>query len=1135
MNVDERTLVADVKSYIDTLDGFRAEVEEHAEKVKRMDLTIYHGKKLICIAEFKRPTTIEGATPRNVDVVKDAYFKSSSKSPPPRFFVTSNFNETIVWDNYDTSKPVMARDIYTVYLEKKIKKDEDFNVDEVKEDIQEKMQELTIYINDLAEGVKKAYYKPLGESFILGLNAHLGSAAAVVKKHVPNNILQKWWRDQSYMPKISFDEYDREKIAKYSLYVLANKIVFYYVLRRMFPTIIEISGKKETIATLKEELDFCFDMARNVSGDYKTVFEESEADLIPFGNDENIDSVRALVRFLEEYDFTKLSQDILGNIYDKLISPEERHANGQYYTPISVVDLINALTIKKADARVMDPACGSGTFLARAFDLKLKLYGNDNEATKEAVTVDLFGCDIAPYPAHLATVALASKLLMYNPNAYPNILKKDFLKLEISNVIPTLRTELVEEIENETKSLSGVSKKVTFKPIDAFVGNLPYIRQEEIQNKEEERERVKKFLKENGFSNRIKDDEEYLFMPDNSADFHIYFWYYLMPFLKEGSRVGFLTSDTWMNVEYGHGFKKFLNRYFKIKYIIDSSVERWFEDALVNTSITILERTDSEKDRQNNKIKFMRITKKISDIVSTIDDAIGIAENIEKGKEMEGIINVREIEQGSLDFDDVMKSKLFPYLRGPHEFFEITENKNMMPLEKIMNVQFGIKTGANKFFYVTDVTDKYNDEQLKNLFGILKGGKNKTRVIRDGEKVEHLMEREYLFPIIKGPKEFTVPGKLIFNYKTKKSVFLVTENDNANLKKYASKYIEYGEKNPHGEPYSERKTCRSHKPWWKLSPVVIPDMAFPAQLEETFIFPKVSNYLDAKLYLMNLREDYKSDLISVYSFLNSSLSYLYPDLLGRNYGGGSTDFKVYETQQLPIPKPEAMKQYYQELKVIMDRMENRKVGSVFEEIWNMNGEFSLRFVQEDRLELDRTILKALGFKNPDKFLMLYYPSVVRLVRERLDRAKSIKPTNKKDKASLSKVADEIIEKLNVKEFPQNYLTKSISTITIVKGANISHGMDLIGPYVSIDGIKEYYDSKEIARYVFYCAKRGIESVPVPEELKSTLKEFEKDLKAWKKLIEKEIDCITDDNKYKEKLLSLCAKKLNYSMLEGASE
>ncbi len=50
-----------------------------------------------------------------------------------------------------------------------------------------------------------------------------------------------------------------------------------------------------------------------------------------------------------------------------------------------MVDLINALAIKRKDARVMDPACGSGTFLSRAFDLKLKLYGKDDEATREAI------------------------------------------------------------------------------------------------------------------------------------------------------------------------------------------------------------------------------------------------------------------------------------------------------------------------------------------------------------------------------------------------------------------------------------------------------------------------------------------------------------------------------------------------------------------------------------------------------------------------------------------------------------------------------------------------------------------------------------------------------------------------------
>ena len=88
--MDERTLVADVKSYIDELENFRAEVEERSVKIKRMDLTVYSKQKLICTAEFKRPTTLEGATPRNFNVVSDAHLKASNMNPPVRFFITSN-------------------------------------------------------------------------------------------------------------------------------------------------------------------------------------------------------------------------------------------------------------------------------------------------------------------------------------------------------------------------------------------------------------------------------------------------------------------------------------------------------------------------------------------------------------------------------------------------------------------------------------------------------------------------------------------------------------------------------------------------------------------------------------------------------------------------------------------------------------------------------------------------------------------------------------------------------------------------------------------------------------------------------------------------------------------------------------
>ena len=1133
LSVDERTLVADVKSYIDSLEGFRAEVEEHSARTKRADLTIYHDDKLICIAEFKRPTTLEGATPRNVDVVDDAYNKANHAKNPPRFFVTSNFNETIIWDNYDTSKPVMARDVYTIFLERRVKNDDDFNLDETKEEIKTKMQELALYIYDLITGVKKAQYKPLGESFILGLNAHLESASTIIKKNVPNNILQKWWKEQNYLPKVIFDGYDRERIAKYSLYVLANKIVFFYVLKRMFPKIKGINYKKNNISDLKSELDSCFDSAKEVSGDYETVFENSDADKIPFMNEENTNVVRSLIRFLSDYDFGKLSQGILGNIYDRLINPEERHANGQYYTPIPVVDLINALTIKSKNARVMDPACGSGTFLARAFDLKLRLYGNDDASTRETVMKEIFGCDISPYPAHLATVALASKLLIYKPDVYPNILRKDFLELRTSNVIPRQRKLVENENENETKTLSGESKPVSFKPMDAFVGNLPYIRQEEIENKEKEREKVKNFLSEYGFTGATQNEEEHFYIPDAGSDLHVYFWYYLLPFLDEGSMVGFLTSDTWMNVEYGEGFKKFLNKYFKIKYIIDSSVERWFEDALVNTAITVLERTSSDEARMNNMIKFVRINRKISEIVKDIDDAIMIVQALDKGKNVNGVEIVRCVRQGDIDFNDTMKGKLFPYHRGPDEFFEIVNNENMTLLETLMDVQFGIKTGANRFFYVEDVTDEYSDEELKKLFGLSGGQKKGIRVIKDGLGAVHLMEADYLKPILKGPKEFTIPGNLVFSNPTKKYVVLIEETERRNIKKHALEYIEYGEKTPIGEPYSERSTCKARSPWWKLSPIVQPDLALSMYFSSNFLFPKTTYLLDNAMNFGKMREQFSKDLTTVFSFLNSTLSYLYPDLYGRNYGGGAAGFKVYEMQKIPVPDPEIMRPYYPKLESIMERMEKRRIGSVFEEVWDGKKKFSLNAVQKDRLELDRTILEALGFENPEEFLMSYYPSVVRIVKERLERAKSVKMVNKGGKVSLTKVADDIISHINVKDFPYDYVSSIKGTTKVRKGSKISLGSDLDGSYVSVDNVPEYrgtHDSLEMAKYVYYCMLRGLEEIPEPEDPKKVVKEFEGDLETWRKSIEKEIKRITEDGKSTERLLVLCARKLNYPML-----
>ncbi len=1127
--VDERTLVADVKSYIDELPNFSAEVEEHRNKL-RMDLAVYYENKLMFNAEFKRPTTIEGRSPRNIEVVNDAFLKANTNNIPSRFFVTSNFNETIIWDNSDNTKPLISRDVYTINLENKVKNDIDFNKNDIKAEIKSKMQALAEYIRDLYNGTKKAYYKPLGDSFILGLNDHLNTAVDVVKKYVPENILKNWWDEQGYEPKVIFEDEDKEKISRYSLYVFANKIVFYYVLKRSFKSIGDIKVNDDgNIKDLEDEINNDFINAKKISGDYETVFENNDADKILFMDDEELYPISLLIKFLKEYDFTRLSQDLLGNIYDRLISPEERHSNGQYYTPIPVVDLINALAIKNKDARVMDPACGSGTFLTRAFDLKLKLYKEDNKEIRENIMKDLFGSDISAYPAHLATIALASKLLMYNPDVYPNIIKDDFLNLKTSNVIPKLRTESNEKKDILITDLSGNEKIVSFKPIDAFVGNLPYIRQENINNKDEEKEKIQKFLMENGYTYK-KGKDEYGCAPDNTADFHAYFWYYLTPFLREGSRVGFLTSDNWLNVDYGQDLKEFINKHFKIVAIIDSSVERWFEDALVNTVITVLERTYNSEEMKNNKIKFIRINRKINELIKNIDDAVKIAGDLENGVSSEDVKIVREVRQGDIEFNDIMKGKLFQYLRGTDEFFNITNNKNMVPLQTILDITYGIKTGANSFFYVDDITQNISKEELKNIYGLRSGQIKTLSIIKSGDKSTHIIEKEYLKPILKGPKEFTKTGELVLTKEAKKYAVIINEDDKNKIKKYAAEYVDYGETHPPGEPFSNTKTCKARNPWWKLSPQTIPDIVFTALFSSTFMYPKTTYMLDHTLYLGKSKDNI--DVDPIYAFLNSSISFMYPDLLGRNLGGGGAPvgFQIYEVESLPVPDPKISKPFKNKLETIMKTMEARKVGSVFDEIWDLKGNFSLSMVKPDRLELDRTILEILGFENPDKFLESYYVQVVKIVKERLDKAKSLKNNKKTNKRSLSSVADEIIKNINVKNFPEDYISSIMGNVKIIKGNKIVAGNDLDGYFVSVDGKKYHYDNKSESKYVYYCALRGIQNISMPDNTDTVLKDFESDLKDWKNKLNKEINSITSNETYREKLWSLCARKLNYSIL-----
>ena len=62
--------------------------------------------------------------------------------------------------------------------------------------------------------------------------------------------------------------------------------------------------------------------------------------------------------------------------------------------------------------------------------------------------------------------------------------------------------------------------------------------------------------------------------------------------------------------------QEFLLKNDRIITIIESKVERWFEDADINTAITIVEKWNNRDQGNENPVKFVQF-KKLEDIVTT--------------------------------------------------------------------------------------------------------------------------------------------------------------------------------------------------------------------------------------------------------------------------------------------------------------------------------------------------------------------------------------------------------------------------------------------------------------------------------------------------------------------------------------
>ena len=114
--------------------------------------------------------------------------------------------------------------------------------------------------------------------------------------------------------------------------------------------------------------------------------------------------LREIARVVEQFDWTQNATEVAPTLYQNVITQEERKRLGEYYTPRW---LAKEITETVVDApliqRVLDPSCGSGTFIETAVERILNHSGGlSRTATLKKLQENVVGIDIHPVAVQLA-------------------------------------------------------------------------------------------------------------------------------------------------------------------------------------------------------------------------------------------------------------------------------------------------------------------------------------------------------------------------------------------------------------------------------------------------------------------------------------------------------------------------------------------------------------------------------------------------------------------------------------------------------------------------------------------------------------------------------------------------------------
>jgi len=132
---------------------------------------------------------------------------------------------------------------------------------------------------------------------------------------------------------------------------------------------------------------------------------------------------RLIAQEISNFDFENVDEDVLKGVYQELIDIDTRHSLGEYYTPDWLCErIVQEFKFSKTD-KILDPACGSGSFLRAAIHRVKEL---NPDITVEEINDQIYGIDIHPLSVQIAKttllLALGKEIINAKKPIYLNII-----------------------------------------------------------------------------------------------------------------------------------------------------------------------------------------------------------------------------------------------------------------------------------------------------------------------------------------------------------------------------------------------------------------------------------------------------------------------------------------------------------------------------------------------------------------------------------------------------------------------------------------------------------------------------------------------------------------------------------------